>query len=360
MTSRSRKQYYVRTRNRLLGPVSLQQLELMERRGELNASDEISEDRVNWGPLAGLEELFPSPPKDEPAPESVTQPRPQKLAAGPPPGRPQPSTPPRRPFRQRVRPVLPPPVGPGGADSGTDVPRRQASTKHAVAVVAVVGCLMLAIGFVAASSVGDVQGRDSGTGTQTTFGTSSTTTLSSYTRNEGGEIIVGISSDSLDAIRQEQVGRNWCWAACIQMVLKAHGFDRSQTEIVQRTFGDTRDTGAGVAEIKNNLEGWSLRRAGQPYVLNCEVTIGPPSLGYMIEQLKLARPLIIAYRHPGGAHAVVVTAVKYRRDVDGVPQLTEIVVRDPGRFDSTTRGRRSFPREEYLNCEYSFYVVPIQ
>jgi hypothetical protein len=226
-------------------------------------------------------------------------------------------------------------------------------------VVAVVGCLMLAIGFVAASSVGDVQGRGSGTGTQTTKGTSSTTTLSSYTHKEGDEITVGISSDSLDAIRQEQVGRNWCWAACIQMVLRAHGFDRSQTEIVQRTFGDARDQGATDTDIKNNLEGWELRRDGQAFVLDCEVRVGPPRLGYLIDQLKLARPLIIAYRHAGGSHAVVITAVKYRK-VNNVAELTGIMVRDPGRFDPATRGRRSFRPNEYMNCESSFYVVPIQ
>ena len=267
----------------------------------------------------------------------------------------------RRTFRQRVNPVLPPrePLG-GGVTSPLNPSQQKPPSRHAIAVVAVAGCLMLAVGLVAVNSGSNARGQAAGTVTGAASDSGSSTQLTSYSRQEGDQYVVGISSGALDAIRQEQVGSNWCWAACIQLVLRAHGFERSQSEIVQRTFGDTRDSGANLIDIKGNLEGWSLQRGGQPYVLNCEVTLGPPSLAYMVEQLKQARPLIVAYQHAEGGHAVVITGVKYRKDASGVPMLTEIVVRDPGAAGSSSRGRRVFGEDEYRNCDCSFYVIPIQ
>jgi len=352
----SKKRFHVRCRGRQLGPLSLYQLEVMERRGELTASDEVTEDQVNWGPLGDLEELFPAPPEEVKETEVVNEPaRPQtggRFWRGR--GRI------RRAFRQRVKPVLPPRVPLGGVTSPSNPLQPKLQSRHAIAVVAVGGCLMLAVGLAAVNSVSNARGQGADTVTGAASDSGSSTHLSSYSRQEGDEYVVGISSDALDAIRQEQVGSNWCWAACIQLVLRAHGFERSQSEIVQRTFGDTRDVGANLIDIKGNLEGWSLQRGGQPYVLNCEVTLGPPSLAHMVEQLKQARPLIVAYQHAAGGHAVVITGVKYRKDASGVPTLTEIVVRDPGAAGSSSRGRRIFGRDEYNNCDCSFYVIPIQ
>jgi hypothetical protein len=353
---RSKKRFHVRCRGRQLGPLSLRQLELMERRGELTASDEVSEDRVNWGPLGGLEELFPASPEEVEETEVVNEP------ARPPTGgrfwRGRGRI--RRAFRQRVKPVLPPRVPLGGVTSPSNPSQPKLQSGHAIAVVAVAGCLMLAVGLAAVNSGSNARGQAAGKVAGAASDSGPSTHLSSYSRQEGDEYVVGINSDALDAIRQEQVGSQWCWAACIQLVLRAHGFERSQSEIVQRTFGDTRDSGANLLDIKGNLEGWSLQRGGQPYVLNCEVTLGPPGLAYMVEQLKQSRPLIVAYHHAAGAHAVVITAVKYRKDASGVPRLTEIVVRDPGAASSSSRGRRRFSRDEYSNTDYSFYVIPIQ
>ena len=388
---RSKKRFYVRCRGRVLGPLSIHQLEVMERRGELTSSHEVSEDRKNWGPLEGLEELFPPPPEDDKPSEPVKSPEPRTPPGGPPAQRPLRR---RRPFRQAVRPVMPAPVGPGyaakpavglgSAEPSGGVPRTTLSTQHAVAAVAVAGCLIVAVVWSAVSSMGDSKGPGSAKTEEPEGRSVSTTAVSSYSRKtEDGEIEVGISSESLDAIRQEQVGQKWCWAACIQIVLRAHGFDRTQTEIVRRTFGDSRDEGATLPAIASNLEGWTLSRGGESVVLSCKIpvflTAEPgggndvkpqlaPGLGHMIEQLKQGRPLIIAYHHPDldgdgrpdGGHAVVITAVKYRKNPGGQPTISEIVVRDPSGHFSRTRGRRVLRPDEYRNCDGSVYVIPIE
>lgn len=373
--SRSKKRFYVRCRGRVLGPLSIHQLEVMERRGELTASHEVSENRKNWGPLEGLEELFPPPPEDDKPSEPVKSPEPQTPPGGPPAQRPRRR---RRPFRQAVRPVMPAPVGPGYAakpavSSGSvqpsgGVPRTKLSTQHAVAAVAVAGCLIVAVVWSAVSSTGDSKGSGSAKTEEPEGRSTSTTAVSSYSRKtEDGSIEVGISSESLDAIRQEQVGQRWCWAACIQIVLRANGFDRSQSEIVRRTFPDGRDQGGSDRAIFENLEGWTLSRGGKSVVLSCEVTRGRPGVGYMIEQLKQGRPLMIGYDHPDldgdgrpdGGHAVVITAVKYRKDSDGL-HIEQIVIRDPDKNLSGTRGRRILRGGEYNRVSASFYVIPVE
>jgi len=87
----------------------------------------------------------------------------------------------------------------------------------------------------------------------------------------------------------------------------------------------------------------------------------------MIEQLKQGRPLMIGYDHPDldgdgrpdGGHAVVITAVKYRKDSDGL-HIEQIVIRDPDKNLSETLGRRILRGGEYNRVSASFYVIPVE
>lgn len=66
--------YYVRSRGRVQGPFTLEEVRLRAKRRKLNRFDQISTDGVNWSAASRFPELFPSPP--QPAAPSPT-PEPQ-------------------------------------------------------------------------------------------------------------------------------------------------------------------------------------------------------------------------------------------------------------------------------------------
>jgi hypothetical protein len=61
-------QFYVKSNGRKLGPLSLRQLEMWERRGQIDQHTLASTDGINWVPLVELEALYPttSDPGDKP------------------------------------------------------------------------------------------------------------------------------------------------------------------------------------------------------------------------------------------------------------------------------------------------------
>jgi hypothetical protein len=83
-TSQSR---YIRSRGKILGPFSVEQLQLLRARGQLHRFHEVSEDRLTWVTAASLTELFPpeAPPPAAAAP-SYSRPADVSLAAMSPPG----------------------------------------------------------------------------------------------------------------------------------------------------------------------------------------------------------------------------------------------------------------------------------
>ncbi len=368
--------YYIRVQGTVLGPYTLDQLERMERRGRITARHFFSSNQVDWKPLAELQALFPPPPKPEPekpVPEQKTSEKPPRARIS-------------SRNRPRRRPVLPRPVLPqqGGGQptlasstvqtsSGVSInvisstpPAAPHETGLArglsrnsgqkIVIVFVSAMALVAVGWFAVSGTEAVT-RAPAAGTGLVCGQSQ---KGSSEKSAGGEITVGLKSEIMDGIRQEQVGENWCWAACIQMVLRAHGFDRSQDEIVRRTLGATLDQGATRTQIAENLADWDFECSGQRYVLKVDDVPGPPPLIFMKDQLLLGRPLIIGYTQPqvNFGHAVVITAITYRLDADGEPRLTNVTVRDPSGAFSANRGKRRLSPAEFQNTGGWIYVVP--
>lgn len=58
MSSESRERYYIRSRGRVTGPYSTDQLRSLRKRGQFGRLHEVSTDRENWQPANSLEALF--------------------------------------------------------------------------------------------------------------------------------------------------------------------------------------------------------------------------------------------------------------------------------------------------------------
>lgn len=124
-----------------------------------------------------------------------------------------------------------------------------------------------------------------------------------------------------------QRSANWCWAACIQMVLNYHGLRVTQEQIVTKIYGGLIDAPADPARVITALSGWVPDIAGNAaYVQAVPYFI---SAADIIRDLTLRWPLIVGLRQQPTAHAYVMTAVTYSVNAYGQPVLLGVVLRDP-------------------------------
>ena len=166
---------------------------------------------------------------------------------------------------------------------------------------------------------------------------------------------VGIPTDRMVEVAAEQQGQNWCWAACVQMVLSTKGIKVAQADVVQRTYGAVVDAPGGEDAILSRLSGWFQTRSGKT-LLAASVVQGPMQQGLLYSYLKNQSPLILGVSYPGASigHAVVVTAAVFKVSDAGL-ELKEVVVRDPWPDLAAQKGKRKLTREEFANA--MFYCV---
>ena len=145
--------------------------------------------------------------------------------------------------------------------------------------------------------------------------------------------VAGVPSDQFTHFAApEGVGRqrmqNWCWAACIQMVLNWHGLYVSQEDIVQRVFGNTIDRPAVPKEMLSALSGWLPDTRGRYSAIAADpVNINNYSV---VKDLSERWPLIVGLSGPGGTgHAYVMTAAYYYLNEANEPIIYRVVLRDP-------------------------------
>lgn len=152
----------------------------------------------------------------------------------------------------------------------------------------------------------------------------------------GGEIFqIGNSDLYWAAVKtdyfREHVARqrsdNWCWAACIQMVLNYQGVNVTQEQIVENVFGSQIDRPAAADVIAQAANGWRAKghtiqaRVENPYYTSAESFIND-----LVEKY----PLIIGLSMPGQnvGHAYVLTGVSFRV-FNGQYYPVEVILRDP-------------------------------
>lgn len=132
----------------------------------------------------------------------------------------------------------------------------------------------------------------------------------------------------------DQRASQWCWAACIEMVLGYHGVRVEQEAIVARSYGtdpygNLPNWAGNEALIARNLTGEGEDLRGRRFDVRCSYVHGAPAPQALIRELEAGRPVILGYRSgPTTRHAVVCTSVKYVPSERG-PIITRIGVHDP-------------------------------
>jgi hypothetical protein len=122
---------------------------------------------------------------------------------------------------------------------------------------------------------------------------------------------------------------NWCWAACVQMVLNYHGIKVTQEQVVERIFRGSEPNLPGQPnQILEALSGWALTRNGE----RVNISSSPFALdgSEIVKDLAGRWPIVVGVRMaPNSGHAFVLTAVTYRVDSANQPIFLTAVLRDP-------------------------------
>ncbi len=142
-----------------------------------------------------------------------------------------------------------------------------------------------------------------------------------------------------------QQASEWCWAACIQMVFTYWGHPIPQQEIVRQTWGVIANMPAQPEQIVKDLNReWKDSRGNRfASVSDCFTANGVTAA----QDLAGDMPLIIGSMGPEStSHAMVLTAVSYKRAQDGQGQVTGAQVRDPWPGNG---GRRPLTPQEALS-----------
>jgi hypothetical protein len=137
---------------------------------------------------------------------------------------------------------------------------------------------------------------------------------------------------------------NWCWAACIQMILNFHGVKVTQEQIVTRMFGSTIDRPADASVILRALSGWAVTAKGKPVTISATQFVFNGS--EIVSDLAYHQPLVVGLTTPNGiGHACVLTAVSYNvNQYNNEPIFQGVVIRDPwpGRSSRNEMGWNEF------------------
>jgi len=168
----------------------------------------------------------------------------------------------------------------------------------------------------------------------------------------GGTLFqIGNSNVYCAAVRTEhfvnhvavQRGSNWCWAACVQMVLNYQGVNVSQETIVRKIYGDLKDLPGTADQIVKGANGWVAN--GKRIVARQTYTVSAMSF---VEDLAYKYPLIVGLSIPGQTvgHAYVMTGITFA-DVDGECYPQKVILRNPAPWLDSKSSREELSWYEF-------------
>lgn len=133
----------------------------------------------------------------------------------------------------------------------------------------------------------------------------------------------------------DQIQSNWCWAACVQMVLNYHGLLVSQMDVVTRIYGSVdANEPANEEQILYALSGWAPDLRGSFSAIHAYG--GGTTIDEIVNGLSGKWPLIVGLSNPNGGvgHAYVLTAISFSYLYDYYGNVIgylpdKVVLRDP-------------------------------
>ncbi len=171
--------------------------------------------------------------------------------------------------------------------------------------------------------------------------------------------VAGVSTERFNYIASigHQRADNWCWAACIQMVLNYHGLYVTQEEIVSQCFGGLYDRPGNASNFAVGLNRWAYNTRGG--ISQVHFNDYPTSNEEIVQFLSNGWPLIAGIDMGAEVgHAFVVTAISYSVATDMYGNVRvipdKVVLRDPSPFSES---RQEWPWDLFVANVYTVYKV---
>lgn len=152
-----------------------------------------------------------------------------------------------------------------------------------------------------------------------------------------GDFLPGTCSALIDPtkfqaqhVADTQKESQWCWAACISMVCRFHGYDLSQESIVKQMYGKIVDMPADDKLLTDAVNREWTSKDNRKFRIASHIF--DPILGMadvqndtIVDDLRNERPLICGSK----GHATVVARVDYVHNPKGQPLVLRVHVIDP-------------------------------
>lgn len=123
---------------------------------------------------------------------------------------------------------------------------------------------------------------------------------------------IGINRGEFNSLATfgKQRSLNWCWAACIQMVLNFHRIPVTQEQVVKKTLGKLVDRPADPYMMFKALNGWEVNAYGELASINSNIY--PTSTSEITSFVTTKNPLIVGLAQQGVVgHAYVLIGLFY-------------------------------------------------
>jgi hypothetical protein len=173
---------------------------------------------------------------------------------------------------------------------------------------------------------------------------------------------VGVPTSDFNAIATfgKQRNTNWCWAACIQMVLNYYNIPVTQEQVVKRTLGKVVDKPADPNMMFRALNGWEVDIYGNNVLVSSNFY--STDTKEITTFLATKKPLIVGLRQQGAniGHAYVLigmfyeTVFKTNGDVSYKPHSVLLVDPWPGNNGIKDISWSDFT--DRLNVSYKVWV----
>lgn len=175
-------------------------------------------------------------------------------------------------------------------------------------------------------------------------------------------VYVGISENEFSSIASfgKQHSMNWCWAACIQMILNYNAIPVLQEQIVKRTLGKLVDKPADPNIMFRALNGWEVDVYGNKVLVSSNFY--STDTKEITTFLATKKPLIVGLRQQGTniGHAYVLigmfyeTVFKTNGDVSYKPHSVLLV--DPWPGNNSIKDISWSDFTDRLNVSYKVWV----
>lgn len=144
----------------------------------------------------------------------------------------------------------------------------------------------------------------------------------------------GVNSQYFNFYYTRQYRTNWCYAACIEMIMRYNGIAIFQEDVAVRTcktnaFSDRTNCPASILQISERLNLCGTDRLGKSYCVDGIQYKGHPTAEWLIGEMRNHRPVMVAIKGNTIGHVVLITGIEWRILPSGKKQIFKMFIRDP-------------------------------